>query len=44
MAEILNEDEDETKSGPDYQPDWKFEKKPVEVFTLKNGVFNRLAG
>lgn len=40
--EIMNEMDE--KAVPDFEPDWKFAKKPVQVFTLKNGVFSRLEG
>lgn len=42
--EILNEISEEKGTAIDFQPDWKYEKMPVEVFTLRNGVFNRLQG
>jgi len=42
--EILNEMETAENAVPDFHPDWKYEKNGVQVFTLRNGVFNRLQG
>lgn len=42
--EILNDMEAADSPVPDFHPDWKYEKKEVEVYTLRNGVFNKLAG